>query len=95
MKKQFHFSSEAWNHNNTRLTNQIFKILPIFEEKEDWKKQQQTIILELYGYNDMFIDNPNFMVLVAKLFALDHAEDKMIFRKLIFEAITELKSIKV
>lgn len=95
MKKQFHFSSEAWNHNNARLTNQIFKILPIFEEREDWKKQQQTIILELYGYNDMFIDNPNFMVLVAKLFALDHAEDKMIFRKLIFEAITELKSIKV
>ena len=91
MKKQFHFSSDAWNHNNTRLTNQIFKLLPMFENGEDWQAQRQTIILELLGYNDMFEDNPQFMVLVAKLYALNHAEDKMVFRKLVFEAITALK----
>lgn len=95
MKKQFKFSSDAWKYNNTRLTNQIFKLLPMYEENEEWEKQQQTIILELHGYNDMFVNNPSFMVLIAKLFALSHAEDKMIFRKLVFEAITELKSINI
>lgn len=91
--KKFHFSSDAWNHNNTRLTNQIFKLLPMYENGEPWQKQQQTIILELQGYNDMFEDNPQFMVLIAKLYALNHAEDKMVFRKLVFESITALKEL--
>lgn len=43
----------------------------------------------------MFVDNPGFMVLISKLFALDHVEDQMIFRKLVFEALTELKNIEV
>lgn len=95
MKKQFHFSSDAWNRNNIRLTNQIFKLLPMYENDEDWRKQRQTIVLELHGYNAMFEDNPHFMVLIAKLMALDHAEDKMVFRKIIFEAITEIKETTV
>ncbi len=93
MKSRFHFSADAWNHNNNRLTNQIFKLLPMFENGEDWHRQQHTILLELKGYNDMFENNSQFMVLIAKLHALDYAEDKVVFRKLVFEAITELKNI--
>lgn len=93
MNKPFRFSSDAWNHNNVRLTNQIFKLLPMYENEEDWARQQETIILELHGYNDMFQNNPGFMVLIAKLHALNHAEDKIQFRKIVFEAITELKGI--
>lgn len=96
MDKEFHFSSTAWNHNNKRLTNQIFKLLPMYENGEDWESQQSNIILELHGYNDMFVDNPGFMLLIAKLCALSHVEeDQMIFRKLIFESITALKQIEV
>lgn len=95
MKQKFKFSSDAWNHNNTRLTNQIFKLLPMFENNEDWEKQQETIILELHGYNDMFVNNSGFMVLISKLYALNHTEDRMIFRKLVFEAITALKEISL
>jgi hypothetical protein len=94
MKAKFKFSSNAWDHNNVRLTNQIFKLLPMYENDEEWEKQQGTIILELHGYNEMFQDSPGFMVLIAKLAALTHAEDKFTFRKLVFEAITELKNIK-
>lgn len=47
MDNKFHFSSTAWDHNNKRLTNQIFKLLPMYEEGEDWKAQQQNILLEL------------------------------------------------
>ncbi len=95
MKKQFRFSPDAWNHNNVRLTNQIFKLLPMYENEEDWQRQQETIILELRGYNDMFQNCPGFMVLVSKLHALSYAEDKIQFRKLVFESITELKSISL
>lgn len=93
MKKAFRFTPDAWNHNNVRLTNQIFKLLPMYENEEDWQRQQETIILELLGYNDMFQDCPGFMVLVGKLHALSHAKDKIQFRKTVFEALTELKSI--
>jgi hypothetical protein len=67
----------------------------MYENDEDWTKQQQTIVLELHGYNDMFVDSPGFMVLIAKLEALKHCEDKMIFRKVVFEAITALKEITI
>lgn len=95
MITKFAFSSKAWDHNNVRLTNQIFKLLPMYEKNEDWEKQQQTIILELKGYNEMFEDNPHFMVLISKLVALSFVEDRIDFRKLIFEAITELKNTMI
>lgn len=94
MAKQFKFDQKAWSYNNTRLTNQIFKLLPMYENEENWQEQRRTVVDELYGYNKMFESNPHFMTLVAKLMALDYAEDKMIFRKRIFEAITELKSVE-
>lgn len=102
MKKQFKFTSNAWEHNNTRLTNQIYKLLPMYEDGEDWKKQQATVIFELHGYNEMFQDNPQFMLTVDKLFALNKVStlapefemtEHEAFRKLIFEAITALKEI--
>ena len=95
MKNKFRFSSEAWNRNNTRLTNQIFKLLPMFENNENWRAQRETIVLELHGYNEMFENSSQFMILIAKLCALDQAEDKMTFRKLVFEAITALKETKI
>lgn len=95
MKKIFHFSSEAWNHNNVRLTNQIFKLLPMYENEEEWDKQLNTIVLELHGYNDMFENCPAFMILIAKLNALNHCENQFDFRKTVFEAITTLKEIKI
>lgn len=95
MKNRFKFSTAAWNYNNVRLTNQIFKLLPLLEEGKEWKPQRETILLELEGYNEMFSDSPSFMVLIAKLYALSDDQDRMIFRKLVFEAITELKSITI
>lgn len=92
---KFTFSSDAWNHNNSRLTNQIFKLLPMYENEEDWQKQQETILLELKGYNDVLENNAGFMVLIGKVAALRHAEDKFAFRKTVFEAITALKDIKM
>ena len=95
MAYDFKFSASAWKRNNTRLTNQIFKLLPMYENGENWEKQQRTIMLELRGYNDIFSNDVRFMILVAKLGALSHVADRMEFRKLVFEALTELKNIEL
>ena len=91
----FYFSPAAWEYNKTRLTNQIFKLLPLYEDEGDWEKQQESIILELQGYNDMFEEVPKFMILVSKLYALSHADSQAAFRKLVFEAIAYLKEVEL
>lgn len=95
MVTKFKFKNSAWEYNNKRLTNQIFKLLPMFEQDEDWQKQQETIVLELKGYNDILDTNADFMILVGKLGALSYAENQFVFRKIVFEAITALKEIQV
>ena len=83
------------NYQNTRLTNQIFKLLPMYEHGEEWEKQLETIVLELHGYNDMFNNNAQFMILIAKLLALQYIEEQVSFRKVVFEALSILKEIKI
>lgn len=95
MSVKWEFTSSAWDRNSTRLTNQIFKLLPMYENDEEWQKQKDTLLLELHGYNKMFAGSYYFMIVIAKLEALEFAEDKMVFRKLVFEAITELKNIEM
>lgn len=54
-------SDEAFEKNITRLTNQIWKLIPMKENNEDWEKQLNTVILEIAGLNEIFIDNPHFL----------------------------------
>ncbi len=93
--QKFNFTSSAWEYNKARLAKQVFKMLPMYEKGEDWEKQRDTMMLEFKGYNDLFVDSPRFLVLVAKLAALSHVTDRFNFRKLIFEAMAEVKEIQV
>lgn len=49
-----------------RLTNQLWKLIPMREHGEDWTKQLDTVILEIAGMNEIFID-PLFLQLLCKL----------------------------
>ena len=53
--------NEAFEKNIMRLTNQIWKLIPMKENNEDWEKQLNTVILEIAGLNEIFIDNPHFL----------------------------------
>jgi hypothetical protein len=44
-----------------RLTNQIWKLIPMREHNEDWKKQLDTVIIEIAGLNEIFIWSPQFL----------------------------------
>jgi len=60
-KYTFEFQSESIQKNIRRLTNQLWKLIPMRESGEDWLKQLDTVILEIAGLNEVFINTPQFL----------------------------------
>ena len=54
-KYDINFSTEDIEVNIRRLTNQLWKLIPMREHKEDWSKQLDTVIIEIAGLNEIFI----------------------------------------
>ena len=59
-KYMFNFREEDIKTNVRRLTNQLWKLIPMREHEEDWPKQLDTVILEIAGLNESFIQ-PQFL----------------------------------
>ena len=83
----------------TRLINQIYKLLPMREEKSEWKKPLETIIVELIGMKRLFLDwqEESFFILLCKLegmLKLTQSEDFLLYRRTIFECLSLLSEIK-
>ena len=74
-----------------RLTNQIYKLLPIREEGSDWVRPLEAIMEELSGMNRLFLEQQlDFYKLICKLeglFSLTKEDDFMIYRSIIFECL--------
>ena len=51
-------ANESIERNITRLTNQIWKLIPMKENNEDWEKQLDTVNLEIAGLGVMFASKP-------------------------------------
>jgi hypothetical protein len=80
--------------NIRRLTNQLWKLIPMRENEEDWQKQLDTVILEFVGLNEIFI-GPTFLQALSKLEALKVKEvDFEFYRKTVFECISLIQGIK-
>lgn len=92
-KYGFDVSNEIVLANKRRLINQLWKVLPMNENGEDWKKQLQTVIDEMVGLNKIFKEELNFLILLSKLEALFEIEDFLDFRKTIFESINLLSEL--
>lgn len=48
-------SEEDLYTNVKRLTNQLWKLIPMREHGEDWQKQLDTVLIEIAGLNEVFI----------------------------------------
>ena len=59
-KYGFSISEEDVRINVKRLTNQLWKLIPMREHNEDWQKQLNTVLIEIAGLNEIFID-PHFL----------------------------------
>lgn len=79
--------------NNRRLTNQLWKLIPMRENGEDWIKQIDTVILEFVGLNEIFV-GPIYLQILSKLEGLRVKETSFEFyRKTIFECISLLQDL--
>ena len=84
---------EDMENNVRRLTNQLWKLIPMREHEEDWQKQLQTVLLEIVGLNKLFV-GPLFLPLISKLEGLSVKEtDFDFYRKTVFECINLLQEV--
>lgn len=92
-KYGFEFSIEDVQTNVKRLTNQLWKLIPMREHEEDWPRQLDTVTLEIAGLNEVFF-NPHFLQLLSKLEGLKVQETNFeLYRKTVFECISLLQEL--
>lgn len=87
------FSNETLKKDLKRLINQIWKLLPMRENNEDWQKQLGSVLNELYGLQAMFGDQLNFLILLSKLEGLPQTTDFMTYRVAVFSTISLLTEL--
>jgi hypothetical protein len=87
-----------WTEYQEQLVNRVYKILPLMEEKRDWKKYLAGLLVELAGLEDLS-DQVDFTSLNGKLNGLytltkDQINDGL-FRKEVFDSVTLVKKIQL
>ena len=93
-KYDFYIAPEAIEKNVARLTNQMWKLIPMKENNEDWEKQLNTVILEIAGLNELFLKQPLFLQLLSKLEGIKIISPEFkLYRKTVFESIGLLRRL--
>ncbi len=96
IKYDANIDNSAINNNLKRITNQIYRLLPVREEGGEWKKPLSTLIEELSGMDSLLIDQHAILFsLLCKLeglLVLD--EDFQLFRRTIFECLNLISSLR-
>lgn len=76
-----------------RLTNQLWKLIPMREHEENWIKQLDTVILEIAGLHEIFL-SPQLLQLLSKLEGLKTQETNFeLYRKTVFECISLIQEL--
>ena len=95
-KYDFVFSKEEINREIIRLTNQLWKLIPMRENNEDWDKQLDTVIIDIAGKDEIFLHDSHFLQLLSKLEGLKVVDvDFPIYRKTIFECINLINETSI
>lgn len=93
-KYGFKVDDKDVNRNATRLTNQLWKLIPMREHEENWSGQLDTVIIELVGLNEILYRDEQFLILLSKLEGLKKEDiDFKLYRKTVFETMSLLKEI--
>lgn len=93
-KYGFDFSANIIHQDVQRLTNQLWKLIPMREKEEDWNKQLESVIIEIAGKNELFADNALFLQLLSKLEGLKILDINFnLYRKTVFECINLLQEL--
>jgi len=77
-----------------RLTNQLWKLIPMRENEENWQSQLETVLIEIIGLCSLFNIEEEYLILLSKLEGLRQVDTEFsIYRKTIFECISLLREI--
>lgn len=87
-KYNIEFKTETLKTDIKRLINQMWKLIPMRENDEDWISQLNVVIEEISGLHEIF-DGLDLLILLSKLEGLKSSvcEDFMIYRKTVFRCI--------
>lgn len=80
-----------------RLTNQLWKLIPMRENEEDWNAHLETLIVELAGLNELSSNaDEKFLILLSKLKGLNIEDTSFqLYRKTVFECISLLRGMRL
>ena len=80
-----------------RLTNQLWKLIPMRENKEDWLSHLNYLIVELAGLNELCSNtDEKFLILLSKLKGLQIEDTTFpVYRKTVFECISLLREMRL
>jgi len=93
-KYNFDISETSFRSDIDRLTNQLWKLIPMRENEENWLEQLNTVIIEIAGLGQIFNNNEKFLILLSKLEGLKVTDTKFsIYRKTVFESISLLREV--
>ena len=93
-KYNIYFSEEEIKNEIIRLTNQLWKLIPMWENNEDWNKQLETVIIDIAGKDEIFLHDSHFLQLLSKLEGIHNKETEFnIFRKTVFECINLINEV--
>ena len=93
-KYGFMIQQEAIDINLNRLTNQLWKLIPMRENDENWKNHLASLIVEISGLGEIFCNSSAFVSLLSKLEGLlTHDSEFVIYRKIVFESISQLRGL--
>jgi hypothetical protein len=98
-KYDFTFPDQVVSADINRLTNQLWKLIPMREHEENWLGQLETVTIEIVGLKEIFLlpDNSNsFLRLLTKLEGLKSADVSFeSYRKAVFESISLLRGMRL
>lgn len=89
------FQTEDVKSDIKRLINQIWKLIPMKENNEDWKKQASQVLIELTGLQNIFVNKIDLLIILSKLEGLLEIDeiDFADYRSAIFSTLSLLSEI--
>lgn len=95
-KYNIDFPEQTIDQDLKRLINQLWKLIPMRENGEDWISHLMVMIEEIAGLVEIFKNKPEGLILLSKLEGLTSKvceEDFMIYRKTVFRCIDLLAQV--
>lgn len=89
------FPQETKEQDLKRLINQLWKLIPMRENKENWISHLDIVIEEISGLVEIYKSKPEGLALLSKLEGLtsEVCDDFMLYRKTIFRCIDLLAQV--